>query len=127
MLQNVSKKVSACYERAAVCRLNAERSSDDETKAAFLRIEASWLNLARRFETAERVDSFVRTAQDATGPLIFRCPHTGLEMNTGIETTYQTLAGAWAKLVTVRCEHCGGDHPIPVRDGYIRRSAADPR
>jgi hypothetical protein len=127
MLQKVSKKVSACYERAAVCRLNADRSSDNEAKAAFLRIEASWLNLARSFETAERVDSFVRAAQQAIGPLVFRCPQTGLEMNTGIETTYETLAGAWARRVQVRCEHCGGDHPVAVRDGYIRRNAADPR
>jgi hypothetical protein len=126
MLVTVSKKVTACYERASACRTNAERQSDDEIKKAFLRIEESWLNLARHFEHSEQVARFLTEAQHATGALVFRCPETGREMNPGIETSYESLSGAWAQVVQVQCEHCGGEHPIPVRDGYIRSGRPDP-
>jgi hypothetical protein len=127
MLVNLSKKVGACYERAAVCRRVAERASGAEAAGAFLRIEQSWLNLARSFEQA---DSLPGTVQHATGPLTFRCPQTGREVSAGIETSYEALAGSWASIVNVHCEHCARPHPVPVRDGYIRTpkvGPADPR
>lgn len=121
MLLQVSKKVSACYERAGVCGMHAARATDAASRAAFQRIEASWLNLARAFEQAEREDRVRATAQLATGPLVFRCPQTGHEFDAGIETSDEALAGAWAGTVQAHCAHCGSAHAIPVRDGYIRQ------
>jgi len=123
MLLQVSKKVNACYERASVCRMQAERAADDSARAAFRRIEASWVRLAHSFEQEERVDRILQTAP-TVGPLVVPCPQTGRELNTGIETSYECIAVAGSKSITVDCAHCGGSHPVPLRDGFIRLETA---
>lgn len=120
MLVRVNKKVATCYERASVCRGNAERQSNHQARKAFLRIEESWLNLARSLDEAERLERFQSRSRHAIGPLVFRCPDTGQEMDPGIETSYDSIACAWAKVVQVQCEHCGREHSVPVQEGYIR-------
>lgn len=123
MFGTISKKVTACHERAGVCRRNAEQQSVDAARTAFLRIAGSWLNLARRFEHDEH-KARGSDITHATGPLVFRCPATGREVNTGIETSYESLAGSWARMVQLQCEHCGDGHP--VQDGYIRIASSGP-
>jgi hypothetical protein len=125
MRGRVSKKVQTCYQRASACRRNAEYTHDPKSREAFLTIETSWLRLAESFEFAERMDAFISASQALIGPLMVRCPRTSRALNTGIETSYAALAGSWNRVVQVRCEHCGGRHGIPVRDGYIQRRNAD--
>jgi hypothetical protein len=124
MLVSVSKKIAACYERASVCRANAERQSDPELKKAFLRIEESWLNVARRFERSEQLDRSLSAAQQAAGSLVFRCPETGGEINPGLEAGYDSISGAPVRTVRVDCEHCGRQHPIAVPERKTRNATS---
>lgn len=121
MRLEVNKKVNACYERAAVCRMNAERASDHGSRAAYQRIEASWIKLAHSFELAEQAGSV--TVEAVIGSLVFRCPTSGHDLDAGLQTSYESIAAAAARTIRLHCPHCDSEHPIPLRDGLIRVDA----
>ena len=59
MLQQLSERISLCCERAAEAREYADAIGDPAAKTDFLKIEQSWLLLARSYELGERLDDFV--------------------------------------------------------------------
>jgi hypothetical protein len=71
MLQNLSEEVRACYTRAEECARKAETALSDEMRADFLRLERSWLNLARSYQFAQQLLAFtneVKRRKDKTVP-----------------------------------------------------------
>jgi len=63
MLQGLSKEIRDCYARAEACARKAEQSFSEEMRADFLRLEQSWLTLARSYEFAVRLLDFTRHAK----------------------------------------------------------------
>jgi hypothetical protein len=60
MLQNLSREISDCYNRAEECRRLAD-GAGTEMKAEFLDMEYRWLSLARTYELVETLSSFTAT------------------------------------------------------------------
>jgi hypothetical protein len=58
MLQNLSKDIRECYQRAEHCRRAAETADTASTKDDFLDMERRWLSLARSYEFAERLSDY---------------------------------------------------------------------
>ena len=57
-------------------------------------------------------------------PISIFCPVTNRSVDTGIETDWSTFFGLRKARLRVRCPHCGGQHEMPVREGYLARSEA---
>lgn len=55
--------------------------------------------------------------------LIFICPQTGRQIETGIETDEDTLARVQRISMRVQCEHCGRQHQFHVEDGRLSDAA----
>jgi hypothetical protein len=58
MLSKVSDQVSGCYVSAEECARKAEKAFSAAMREDLLRLQASWLNLARSYEFAERLLDF---------------------------------------------------------------------
>ena len=52
MRENLSKEMRDCYAHAKACARKAEDALTEEGLADFLRLEQSWLALARSYETS---------------------------------------------------------------------------
>ena len=63
MLQQTNKDVALCLERAQECRRRADETSDPAVRKTYLEIEENWLLLARGYETANRINTYVETAE----------------------------------------------------------------
>jgi CheY-like chemotaxis protein len=59
MLQNLSEKMRACYERAEDCACRAKTAPSEELRADYLRSERCWLRLARSYELQQRLTLFI--------------------------------------------------------------------
>jgi hypothetical protein len=55
-------------------------------------------------------------------PISIFCPVTKQPVGTGIETDWSTFFSLQPMRLSVRCPHCGGQHEVAVRDGYLARS-----
>jgi hypothetical protein len=55
MLQNFSQEARECYARAEECARKAETALSAQTRTGFLRLERSWVNLARSYESAQQL------------------------------------------------------------------------
>ena len=53
MLQRLREEVGACYAYARECARKADTAISDEMRYDLLRLQESWLNLARSYEFAE--------------------------------------------------------------------------
>jgi hypothetical protein len=51
--------------------------------------------------------------------LQFRCPSTAKPITTSFRIDHATLVRSWSDLVRIHCPHCGEEHQIPLRDGYM--------
>ncbi|HLH95621.1 MAG TPA: hypothetical protein VKW08_10950 [Xanthobacteraceae bacterium] len=63
MLQNLSKKIQLCYDRAAEAKQCANEANDPEAKADFLKLEQRWLLLANSYRVSESLDTFVQSSR----------------------------------------------------------------
>ena len=64
MLQNLSREVRECYQRAEVCAHRAQTAFDEETRQDFRALEKSWLKLAHSYEFAEQICAFTEQEQE---------------------------------------------------------------
>ena len=55
--------------------------------------------------------------------LIFTCPATGREIDSGIETEIGTLLRIRQQNVRTLCPACGERHEYPVRDAILTKAA----
>ena len=53
------------------------------------------------------------------GPLVFRCPTTGHNIESGIEMDLQTVRRVGHLSVRLRCRGCGRPHELEVADGCL--------
>jgi len=51
--------------------------------------------------------------------VIFKCPVTGKNLNSGLETDEGSLGGMGLPM-RVRCPHCGTDHVFQTHDAKLR-------
>ena len=58
MLQNLSREIRECYQRAEQCQQLAQAALTETGKADYLDMERRWLALASSYEFAERLSSF---------------------------------------------------------------------
>jgi hypothetical protein len=58
------------------------------------------------------------------GTLLLRCPKTGHNIDTGIETAPESLHGVLKEFVRVFCPECGETHSLPLRSGEIYEANA---
>ena len=64
MLQRLSEQITACHERAAEAKRQADTTADPELKADYLNMEKRWLLLARSYQFTESLDNFTSTVSD---------------------------------------------------------------
>lgn len=59
--------------------------------------------------------------------LMFRCPNTGREVQSSIETTEKALCRLGTLHISVWCEHCGAPHTISAAEAWVGlvRDSAD--
>jgi predicted RNA-binding Zn-ribbon protein involved in translation (DUF1610 family) len=55
--------------------------------------------------------------------LIFVCPATGREIDSGVESEISTLLRIRNEPVRALCPACGEWHEWPVRDAFLERAA----
>jgi endogenous inhibitor of DNA gyrase (YacG/DUF329 family) len=55
--------------------------------------------------------------------LIFVCPTTGREVDSGVESEISTLLRIRNEPMRARCPACGECHEWPVRDAFLERAA----
>ena len=58
MLQNVSKEVRDCMQRAEECAYRAKIEGDPGLAGDFLEMQRRWLSLARSYQFSEQLESF---------------------------------------------------------------------
>ncbi len=63
MLQNLSREVRACYQRAEVCARRAQTAFDEKARQDFRALEKSWLKLAHSYEFAEQILAFTNKSK----------------------------------------------------------------
>ena len=59
VLQNVSEEIRECYQHAEDCARRAAAERNPRIKQDFLDMQQRWLRLARSFEFAQRLNTFV--------------------------------------------------------------------
>jgi predicted RNA-binding Zn-ribbon protein involved in translation (DUF1610 family) len=57
--------------------------------------------------------------------LIFICPSTGREVDSGVESEIGTLLRIRQQSVRVLCPACGGWHQWAVRDAFLAKTTRD--
>ena len=57
--------------------------------------------------------------------LIFVCPSTGREVDSGVESEIGTLLRIRQQSVRVLCPACGGRHQWAVRDAFLAKASSD--
>jgi len=55
--------------------------------------------------------------------LIFVCPTTGQEVDSGVESEISTLLRIRDQTVRALCPACGQTHEWPVRDAFLEKAA----
>lgn len=74
MRQRENSRARECLEQAAVCHRRAEQTSEPEMRAFLLRLENSWLTLAKSYDLCSETDVFLEalglgsTPQNAMRP-----------------------------------------------------------
>ena len=58
------------------------------------------------------------------GVLLIRCPVTGKEFSTGIETDAQSLELIPDTVAQSLCPHCGNDHAWSKFDAWLREDGS---
>ncbi len=70
MLQTLSSQIRDCYAHAEACAGKAEAAFNDEMREDFLRLEKSWLTLARSYEFAVQLSDYVRQNKRRSGAVL---------------------------------------------------------
>ncbi len=60
MLQALSNQIRDCYALAESCARKADVTFNDEMREDFLRLEKSWLTLARSYEFAVQLADYAK-------------------------------------------------------------------
>ena len=53
------------------------------------------------------------------GELIFLCPKSAREVETGIKTDAASLARSRRKVMRIQCPHCQAVHAFKIADGWV--------
>jgi hypothetical protein len=53
------------------------------------------------------------------GELIFLCPQSAREIETGIKTDAASLARSRRKMMRIECPHCHVTHAFKIADGWV--------
>jgi hypothetical protein len=53
------------------------------------------------------------------GELVFLCPKTAREIETGITTDPGSLSGARRKVIYLECPHCNVMHTFEIAQGWV--------
>jgi hypothetical protein len=57
--------------------------------------------------------------------LLVDCPYTHRKFSTGVETSAESLRGAWKARIEVNCPHCHKTHRVSVREAYVDAALLD--
>lgn len=60
-----------------------------------------------------------RNGEPTMPSLLFICPKTRQQADTGILTDVESLRDTWSMTLNVNCPHCGEMHAVSVRETYI--------
>jgi predicted RNA-binding Zn-ribbon protein involved in translation (DUF1610 family) len=74
-------------------------------------------------EYAQCNDARHSPTEAAMEHLIFVCPTTGRQVDSGVESEISTLLRIRQQTVRVRCPACGEWHIWSVRDAFLARAA----
>jgi uncharacterized protein with PIN domain len=114
MLRKLSKEVGDCYAHAEECARKAKEAIFEELRNDYLRLQQSWLTLARSYEFAERLLDFSKENNKR---------RTEFHRNKAMSVA--RFFDEKQKFVEpIRCEHCGGTAhlvrrtPDRVKEGY---------
>jgi hypothetical protein len=69
MLQNLSEEIRDCLRRAEECKRLAKTALSASAIQSYLEMEQRWLALARSYEFAERLSTFVEPIQAQGRPV----------------------------------------------------------
>jgi hypothetical protein len=69
MLKDLPDHIRACHQSAAVCHEQANEAADERSKAEYLRMESSWMQLARSYAFVDSLEHFLLDAGGARGSL----------------------------------------------------------
>jgi len=53
------------------------------------------------------------------GELIFLCPKSAREIETGIKTDAASLARSRRKVMRIQCPHCRAMHAFKIAEGWV--------
>jgi len=53
------------------------------------------------------------------GELVFLCPKSAREIETGIKTDAASLARSRGKVMRIQCPHCDAMHAFKIADGWV--------
>jgi hypothetical protein len=93
MLRQLSSEVRDCYARAEDCALSAAEAATDKARNDFLRLERSWLALARSYKFLEPLGLFTAQNKRWQGELSERLE----QLNRFLESGKSVVAAARAK------------------------------
>jgi hypothetical protein len=66
MLQKLGDHIRICYERAAEAAADAKTAADKKQRDSLLKLEATWLHLAKSYEFVQRLEAFLMNAHRRT-------------------------------------------------------------
>jgi hypothetical protein len=89
-------------------------------------VELRWLRLVENYKFVEQAGRFLRDSHAArlcglpqTGVLVVKCPTTGKEFSTGIQTDADSFALLPQELTRSRCPHCNLEHTWWTKDAKL--------
>jgi hypothetical protein len=53
------------------------------------------------------------------GELLFLCPKSAREIETGIKTDAASLTGSRLKVMHIQCPHCRATHTFTIAEGWV--------
>jgi uncharacterized protein YbbK (DUF523 family) len=65
MTAHLAKEINQCREHAAHCARKAKSAAAEDVREDFLRLEQSWLQLARSYEVAQAIMNGPRSTDHA--------------------------------------------------------------
>jgi hypothetical protein len=73
MLQKLGEYISACLQRADLCKEAAASETDDRVRRQFLHLEQQWQHVAKTYEFIETLEQFL-VASHTLSPEVEKLP-----------------------------------------------------
>jgi hypothetical protein len=106
MLESLSREIRDCYQRAEACARMADAALHEAMRLDLLRLEQSWLNLARSYEFAARLVDFTGYTRRTPSPQR-RADRGGNDRSENAETL--GISGARRTVSQNGSHHAGRD------------------